>query len=578
MRTRNCVSCWLRAGWSVALLAGAARAQLCQDWVRTFGGSADEHAFGGADAAGTLRLAGVTTSFGAVGEDLLLLTYDPGGGLSSAIRWAGNEDEFIEGGGAVDAAGTVSAGGSLGPVGSAAPRDAFVLEFAPGGTLAWAARWDAGHGGEDEVDVVSVDAVNGFVYASGWTRNLAGDQDVLILKFDRAGALQGAVSWDTGGEESINGSDILFGPGGEVSLYVVGNHAPPGFGSVDALVMKYDVSPGLAVPQLVWARSWASGDAFGVSVDPATGSAYVTGGTEAFLPGNRRDAFLLQVRPDGRLGWDVTWGGTGDDEPSVAVHAGAVYLSGYSDSPEVALAGGGEAFVLEYDAGSGDVLWGQVFGGCSADFLGLSSSSGALVASGVTSSYEGVLAGCAACPGLAADPAGTSWTPISGTAATVAGTASAVALTPVAVTDSGGSGDDVLLVKLVERGSWTNYCAVVPDSTCSPAVMRASGSTSIAVDDFTLSAELVPDQPFLFFHGPTRIQVPFGSGFRCVGGGIARLNPPATASAGLAQRRVDLAAAGIGPGEVHFQCWFRDPLAGPPFFGTSDGLSVTFSP
>jgi len=123
----------------------------------------------------------------------------------------------------------------------------------------------------------------------------------------------------------------------------------------------------------------------------------------------------------------------------------------------------------------------------------------------------------------------------------------------------------------------SNYCAVNPNSTGSPAIISFAGSCVAAVDDFTLMAGPVPDQPFLFFFGNSQIQVPFGNGFLCAGGGITRLNPPAFASGGTAVRHVDLPAWGLVAGtHKNFQCWFRDPAGGGAAFNTSDGLDVTF--
>ena len=122
----------------------------------------------------------------------------------------------------------------------------------------------------------------------------------------------------------------------------------------------------------------------------------------------------------------------------------------------------------------------------------------------------------------------------------------------------------------------TNYCSVNPNSTGGPAIMSAAGSRSIADNDLTLTAETVPNQPFIMFHAPTQIEVPFGNGFLCAGGGITRLLPPGLASGSVATRVVDV--SGFSPGARYFQCWFRDPAGGGAFFSTSDGYCITFVP
>ena len=124
-----------------------------------------------------------------------------------------------------------------------------------------------------------------------------------------------------------------------------------------------------------------------------------------------------------------------------------------------------------------------------------------------------------------------------------------------------------------------NYCLASPSSTGCAASIAATGSAGLAANDLVLSATCVPDQVFLFLHGATQLQLPFGDGFRCVGGGVLRISPAGLASGGLALRAVDLPAAGItSPGVRHFQCWFRDPAAGGAGFNTSDALTVELVP
>ena len=71
-----------------------------------------------------------------------------------------------------------------------------------------------------------------------------------------------------------------------------------------------------------------------------------------------------------------------------------------------------------------------------------------------------------------------------------------------------------------------NYCTSLANSAGLPSLISYTGTTSIATNDFTLVAQDgVPTQFGLFFYGPNEIQLPFGDGYRCVGGGINRLNP-----------------------------------------------------
>lgn len=122
-----------------------------------------------------------------------------------------------------------------------------------------------------------------------------------------------------------------------------------------------------------------------------------------------------------------------------------------------------------------------------------------------------------------------------------------------------------------------NYCAATVNSTGVAATIHASGSPSLAANDLVLQSVGVPLNSFIFFHGPAQAQVPFGDGFRCVGGGLTRISAVELALNGVAEVAVDLTAAGITTsGMRNFQCWFRDPGAGMSGFNTSDAIGIEF--
>jgi endonuclease/exonuclease/phosphatase family metal-dependent hydrolase len=134
-----------------------------------------------------------------------------------------------------------------------------------------------------------------------------------------------------------------------------------------------------------------------------------------------------------------------------------------------------------------------------------------------------------------------------------------------------------------------NYCDGEPNSVGPGAAVSWAGEVEHSTNLFYLTASgAIPNQFGLFYYGPNQIQLPFGDGYRCVGGGIYRLGPPQLADGlGGFSRYVDLnqPPADSGPGEItpgsvwNFQLWYRDP-AGPlgHGFNLSDGLAVTFCP
>lgn len=138
---------------------------------------------------------------------------------------------------------------------------------------------------------------------------------------------------------------------------------------------------------------------------------------------------------------------------------------------------------------------------------------------------------------------------------------------------------------LVSGCNVSTYCIGAPNSVGAGARIGASGGASIELADFTLDASGAPPGSVgIFYFGDTQAQVPFGDGWRCVGGTIGRILPPDVISpTGTAAHPVDFDLAPatlITAGATwNFQFWYRDP-AGPlgTSFNLSDALTATFCP
>ncbi len=125
----------------------------------------------------------------------------------------------------------------------------------------------------------------------------------------------------------------------------------------------------------------------------------------------------------------------------------------------------------------------------------------------------------------------------------------------------------------------TPYCNATVNSTGKMAGISAAGSASLAANSLKLVVSGVPNTPFLFFHGPSQAQLPFGNGFRCVGGTIQRVPGMGVAVAGVASVNLDFAALGItAPTVRNFQCWYRDAAAGGAGTNTSDAIEISLTP
>jgi subtilisin family serine protease len=133
-------------------------------------------------------------------------------------------------------------------------------------------------------------------------------------------------------------------------------------------------------------------------------------------------------------------------------------------------------------------------------------------------------------------------------------------------------------------GSPTNFCSTAPNSVGPGAVMNWSGTQSISSNDLVLIASGAPPSTSgLMFFGTNAIQVPFGNGFRCVGGTVVRMPVITSNGFGDAVQPVDLMhlpqGKVVAPGDQRlFQFWYRNPAGGGAGFNLSDGLSVVFCP
>lgn len=135
----------------------------------------------------------------------------------------------------------------------------------------------------------------------------------------------------------------------------------------------------------------------------------------------------------------------------------------------------------------------------------------------------------------------------------------------------------------------TIYCAGAANSTGSPSVMTATGSTDVAQNDVTLTVTNLPTNQFgLFITSLTPANVPNAGGSNgtlCIGGNFGRFNSNLVNSGSTGSVDIDLDLTSIPnstmlfavmPGETHhFQLWHRDTAA-PGFSNFSPGVEITF--
>jgi Tol biopolymer transport system component len=133
--------------------------------------------------------------------------------------------------------------------------------------------------------------------------------------------------------------------------------------------------------------------------------------------------------------------------------------------------------------------------------------------------------------------------------------------------------------------SVATYCPSTPNSTGQNARIEYTGAFQLSMNSLDLlAAHCPPSRLGLFFYGDTQAQLPFGAGWRCVGGSVHRLPLVQTTATGTAHfvlgPLLGSGGTGIQPGSTwNFQFVFRDSTGGPaPEFNLSDAMSATFAP
>jgi uncharacterized delta-60 repeat protein len=296
---------------------------------RTWGGPDTDEAAGVAVAAdGSVYVTGTTLSFGAGGRDAFLLKYAPDGSLVWQRTYGTAADEF---GNAV----AVAPDGSIYITGQYGDGNVFLVKFAPGGNLIWQKTYGQNGPFSNGVAV----AGDGSVYVAGGSFNDGvGQGDAILVKFSPSGTVVWAKTW--GGVNFDAARDVAIGTDG--GIYIAGE--TNSFLANDAFLVKFNPDGTVA-----WDRDWGTTNgvqtgltsAFGVGTGP-DGGVYFTGNT--FDIGAKKNIILVKFDASGNRLWEKIGGpgfGAGLD---VAANAAFVYVTGNIDTG----ATGGNAFVARY--------------------------------------------------------------------------------------------------------------------------------------------------------------------------------------------------------------------------------------
>ncbi len=239
-------------------------------WQRTWGGSSNEQGTGLAlDRSSDIYVTGETTTFGLGGSDIFLLKYNSSGGLLLQRTWGGTQNE-VGTGVAADYSGNVFVTGYTNSFG-AGGNDTVILRFNSTGSLVWQRTW--GGVADDHANGITTDSAGG-IYIVGETSSTgAGGSDAFLLKLNQTGSLIWERTWGGNKTDYANGLVVdHFG-----NIYITGFTRSFGVPGSDVFLLKLN-SSGNLLWQRIWEASGA--DSFGNSVGvDAYGTVYVAGST-----------------------------------------------------------------------------------------------------------------------------------------------------------------------------------------------------------------------------------------------------------------------------------------------------------
>ena len=259
-------------------------------WQRILGGTGTD-TFRGVkvDSNDNIVVAGFTNSDGAGNQDFLIAKYNSSGTLQWD-RTLGGANVEIGYGVAVDSSDNIIIAGYTSSVG-VGNYDAFVAKYNSSGTL----QWDRTLGGtlNNENYAVTVDSSNNIITVGYTNSDGAGNDDVLIAKYNSSGTLQ----WD----RTLGGTGDEVGLGVTVdssdNIILTGRTASDGEGGNDILIAKYNSSG-----TLQWDRTLGgTGNEVGLGVTVDSSDNIIVAGFTASDGAGNNDFIIAKLPSDGSL-------------------------------------------------------------------------------------------------------------------------------------------------------------------------------------------------------------------------------------------------------------------------------------
>ncbi|HET7630450.1 MAG TPA: hypothetical protein VFK03_03685, partial [Candidatus Saccharimonadales bacterium] len=229
-------------------------------------------------------------------------------------------------------------------------NDMLLAKYNSAGDLSWSKTWGGAYDDTGYSLVQTSD--NGYVI-TGYTSSYGtGSYDMFLVKYSSSGSLLWSKTW--GGINPDYGYSLASTSDGG---FVVTGYTLTASASYDTFLAKYDSAGNLA-----WSKAWGGpSDDFGRSVIQTSDGGYaITGYTLSFGAGGY-DMFLVKFNSSGGFSWSKTWGGTNSDSgfDLVQTSDGGYAVTGDSNSFGLNDA---DMFLAKFDS-SGNFSWSKTWGG-----------------------------------------------------------------------------------------------------------------------------------------------------------------------------------------------------------------------
>ena len=271
-------------------------------WARLWGGAETDYGNGVViDSSGAVYIVGTTSSFGEGSSDMVLVKYNGNGVQHWNRTWGGTNFDYGYGV-AVDSFNNTYIVGYTYSFG-AGDEDMVLVKYDENGGQQWNRTW--GGVDDDSGFGVTVDFSDN-IYIAGETSSFGvASSDMVLVKFNENGVQQWNRTW--GGTNFDHGYGVTTDSFNNV--YLTGATASFGAGSSDMVLVKYN---GNGVQQ--WNRTWGefkTDFGYDVAVN-SSGDVFVIGATYSF-GAILRDIFMVKYNGSGIEQWSFTWGRGGDD-------------------------------------------------------------------------------------------------------------------------------------------------------------------------------------------------------------------------------------------------------------------------